>query len=509
MKSANKVIYNSGVLYTQLVLGMAVGFFTTRLVLNALGETDYGIYALVAGVIGMLAFLNSTMSGVSMRFIAISIGSSDRLQINRTFNSSLLIHFLLGAVVAVVMIIAGLFLFNGFLNIPDDRVYSAKIVYYLMIISTFITVVSVPYDALMRAHENFIALSVIELFGTLINLFIALFISSLTANLLIIYGLLIAGNQILIRIAKQIYCRLKYNFVKVAILREAHKKEVKEIIAFTGWKTLDSGSAILYEQVKGILINLYFGVTLNAANGIAKQVSGQLQNLTASMLNAVNPQIMKSEGGGNRDRMLWLTTISAKFSFLLLSFLALPIIIELPYILKLWLKVVPDYTVVFCRLLLIDMIISKYTFPINTAIAAVGKVRAITVVVFVNRILQFLFAYLFYSQGYPPQTIYYVTIAFSTISIVYKLYFGKRIAGLDIRKYFSDVFVKGTLPILLAASVVWLPSAYFEQSLIRFLITLFSSAIITSTLIYFVGFTSSEKMFFSNSLRAVIKRIHS
>lgn len=493
LNPTNRVFFNTAVLYGRLLVGMFVGFFTTRIVLNALGEIDYGIYALVAGVIGMLAFLNASMSGTSMRFISVSLGSKEVEKINLTFNSTLLIHVFIALIVSLLMVIAGLFLFDGILNIPSDKINSARVVYYLMIVSTFVVIISVPFDALISANENFVAISIIEIVGTFINLSIALFIASIDSDQLIYYGVLVALNQLLVRLLKQWYCRYKYKQVKINIRKYYNVSKIKEILSFTGWKTLDSSAAVIYGQSVNVLINVFFGVTLNAANGIAKQASGQLQNLTASMLSAINPQIYKSEGSGDRLRMLRITSISAKFSFFAMALLSIPVILELPLLLKLWLGVVPKFTVVFCTLILIDMIVAKYTFPINTAIAAGGRVKSITVFVLINRVLQFVTSYLLFSNGYQPESIFIVSIVFSFLAIFYKLYFGKVLIGLNIREYVYNVIIIGTIPIVLTLGVSILPRLLMEESFLRLALTVFLSVVFGLLLIYNIGLNKEEK----------------
>lgn len=509
MNPTNRVFFNTAVLYGRLVVGMLVGFFTTRIVLNALGEVDYGIYALVAGVIGMLAFLNASMSGTSMRFISVSLGSKDRENVNTVFNTTLLIHIFIGFIVSLLMVGAGLFLFDGVLNIPEDKIYSAKVVYYLMIVSTFVVIVSVPFDALISANENFVAISLIETVGTVLNFSIALYIASIDANQLIYYGVLVALNQLAVRLLKQFYCRYKYKEIKIDLKKYYNKSQVKEILSFTGWKALDSSAAVLYGQSISVLINVFFGVTLNAANGIAKQASGQLQNLTASMLSAINPQIYKSEGGGDRLRMLRITSISAKFSFFIMALLSIPVILELPYLLHLWLGLVPEFTVIFCTLILIDMIVAKYTFPINTAIAAGGKVKRITFFVLINRVLQFVCSYLLFSNGYAPESIYIVSIIFSLIAILYKLYFGKVLIDLNVREYVYNVIVVSTIPMILTFGISYVPRLFMEEGFLRLSITVFLTVVFGLLLIYNIGLNKEEKKMIDNlflSLKSKIRK---
>lgn len=509
MNSTNKVITNTLILYSRLILGMFVGFFSTRIVFDALGEEDYGIYVLVAGVIGMLAFLNASMTGTSMRFISVSIGAKDKEKINTTFNSTLVIHFFIGLIVVFLMAITGLFLFDGFLNIPVEKVLSAKIVYYLMCFSTFVVIVSVPFDALISANEDFTALSLIEIIGTFLNLAIAFYVASLNENQLIYYAVLVAIVHLTVRLLKQLYGRSKYKEIEINIRKYYNKESIKEILSFTGWKALDSSAAVLYGQSVSVLINIFFGVTLNAANGIARQASGQLQNLTVSLLNAINPLIYKSEGGGDRLRMLKITSVSAKFSFFTMAMLSIPVILELPFLLKLWLKNVPDYTVMFCTLILIDMIVAKYTFPINTAIAASGKVKSITVVVLINRILQFVVSYTLFSQGFPPQSIYVVSIIFAVLAIGYKLYFGKVLIDLNVREYVYNVIIVSTIPVLITAAFSFIPHFFIEQGFVRLLLIVLTTLIFGMTLIYRIGLNEYEKQMIEgvfNVLNSKIKK---
>lgn len=506
MKSTNKVLSNTLILYSRLIISMLVGFFSTRIVFDALGEVDYGIYVLVAGVIGMLAFLNASMTGTSMRFISVSIGTKDNEKINTTFNSTLIIHVFIGLIVVVLMAITGLFLFDGVLNIPSDRILSAKVVYFLMCFSTFVVIVSVPFDALISANENFTALSIIEIIGTFLNLGVAFYIVSIKDNQLIIYAILVAIVHLTVRLIKQMYSRSKYKVIEINIRKYYDKNSIKEILSFTGWKALDSSAAVLYGQSISVLINVFFGVTLNAANGIAKQASGQLQNLTVSLLSAINPQIYKSEGSGDRKRMLKITAISAKFSFFIMALLSIPVVIELPFLLKLWLKNVPDFTVVFCTLLLIDMIIAKYTFPINTAIAASGKVKSITVVVLINRILQFLVSYTLFSQGFPPQSIYIVSIIFAILAIGYKLYFGKVLIDLDIREYVYNVIFVSTVPILITLALCMIPYFFLSEGFLRLITIVAVTFVFGLVLIFKIGLSHYEKQIILDVFNATKKR---
>lgn len=444
MDSNNKVIFNTVVLYTKLIIGVILGLITTRLVLDALGETDYGIYILVAGIVGMLNILNSNMSNTSMRYLAYSIGSADKNKMLKTFNTTLFLHFFIGAVVVVIMQIGGWVMFEYLLNLPLEKVSDAKIVFQFMVITTFITVISVPYDAVMNAHENILALSLVDLLGSILKLGVAIYLLYSNANLLVLYGLLLLIIEIVLRVIKQLYSRIKYDECKIRIREYTDRPLMKEILAFTGWNLFGSIGAMAVTQVRSIIINIFFGVKLNAAEGIANSASAQVNMFSVSMTNALNPQLIKSEGGGNRDRMLRITVQGTKFSTFLFALAAFPVMLETNYLLNLWLNEVPNLAVIFIQLSLIALLIEKFTFQITHAIRAVGRIRAFQVTETTLRVLTIPMAYFAFKANYEPNAIYVIGIIVSSIVFFNRLYFGKRIAGLNIFNYIKN----GVLPIM-------------------------------------------------------------
>lgn len=492
MQAANRVIINTSIVYARLIFTLLVGLITTRLILNALGETDYGIYSLVAGIIGMLSFLNSSMSIASMRFMSHSLGSGDMDLVKRTFNTTLVIHFFIGFMVVLIMEVGGLLMFKYWLNIPPSRLYDAKVIFHFMVITTFVSVISVPFDAVMNAHENFLAISLIMMLQILVGLGIAIYISYLGSNQLIVYGFLVLINQIMIRIIMQIYSRIRYAECKIRLKDYIDKVLIKSILSFAGWNMLGVASAIVITQSKSILLNMFFGVNLNAANGIANTLTSQLNNFSASMTQAINPQIMKSEGGGNRTQMNRLTVMAAKFSVFLFAIFSIPVFIEAPYLLKLWLENVPDFVVIFTRLMILAMMVEKFTFPLITAISAVGRIREITIVGLLAISLTIPTAYFLFKAGMPPQTIFIVGILISLLTACVRLYYGKKIAEINIRSYLEAVVLKSSLPIILAAGFTIIPSLFLIDSFVRLVMTTGISIVVSVVMIRYFGLTNEE-----------------
>ncbi|MDZ7721971.1 MAG: hypothetical protein U5R06_03865 [candidate division KSB1 bacterium] len=244
------------------------------------------------------------------------------------------------------------------------------------------------------------------------------------------------------------------------------------MLSFSSWRLVGSVASIIASQIRGVIINVFFGVRLNAANGISQQVSNQVNNLSVSMTRAIRPQLVKSEGGGDRDRMLRITALATKYSALLFSLFAIPIFFELNYLLKLWLTDVPDYTFVFARLILIGLFVQKLSFEIGTAVSAVGRIKEMTIAESIIMVSGVAFAYFLYTLEYPPETIFVVGIFFGLFTFVARLYYGKKIAGLAINKFLKESFLPLLLPIFTSIIFAFSISYYFEETLLRVIFNL-------------------------------------
>ncbi|SHJ97423.1 Na+-driven multidrug efflux pump [Tangfeifania diversioriginum] len=453
MKTSDRVIFNTIVLYGKLIVVLIIGLISTRLVLSALGETDYGIYSLVAGVVGMLAFLQSTLSSASMRFLAYNLGKNDEHYLKRTFNTTLFLHLFLGVILVIIMEVGGYFMFEYFLNIPLDRISAAKVLFHFMVLSTFVTVVLVPYDAVMNSHEDLFMLSVFDLIGNFIHLGAAIYLTIANTRLLITYGFFMFISQLVQRGIKMFYSNKKYKEC-VLNFKYIDKLQIRSILSFSSWRLVGSVASVIASQVRGVIINVFFGVKLNAANGIALQVSNQINNLSTSLTRAIRPQIIKSEGQSDRERMLRITSLATKYSVLLFSLFAIPIFFEMEFLLNLWLKEAPDYTLIFSRLIIIGLFVSKLTFEIGTAISAVGRIKEVTLVESAIMVSAVVLSYYFYTLNFPPYTIYAVSIIFGFFTFVANLYYGKKIAGLNILEYLKSSLLPLVYPISISLAFV-------------------------------------------------------
>ena len=493
MKAADKVLLNTGILYGRMLLTMGISFYTTRLILNALGSTDFGIFNLIAGIITMLSFLNTAMSSSTQRFLSFYQGKNDIAKQKDVFTNSMLLHILIGIIIVLGLEFSGLFLFNGILNIPIDRIESAKAIYHFMSFTVFFTIASVPFVGSLIAHENMIWVAIVSIVETILKLAIAICLLVVAKDKLIIYGLLTAIISIFTFLMYMFYCLKKYQECTFKKIFNIDNHLFKELTSFAGWNLFGSLCGITKYQGFAVLLNIFHGATINASYGIANQISSQLTFFSSTMLRAVNPQIMKSEGSGDRARMLRLSMMASKFGFFLLAIVAIPCIFEMDSILIFWLKKVPVYTKTFCILILVASLINQLTIGLQSAFQATGMVKVYQIVVGTIVISNLPISYLLLRLGLP---LYYPLISFVLVEVfasVFRVFLLKKSVGLSISDFFNRVFIKSVNPLIIICATCYLITALIQNEF-RFLIT-FSVSMTTFVIsIYFMGLCKDETL---------------
>lgn len=376
MSDSKRIVKNTIYLYVKTIVSLLVGVFTTRFLLEGLGESDFGLYNVVGGSISMLGFINASMSGVTQRFISYAEGKGDKKNVIKIFNNALLIHNVLALISVGILLIAGLFFFNGVLNIPDGKETDAICIYGCLLFSTSFSITVVPFEAEINAHEEMFVYAILGIADVVLKFLIALSVLYIKTDKLVLYAVLMASESLLIRLLTQIYCKRKYEECKKTRIRQNYEKNlVKEMISFSGWNLLNVGTGMISLFGMNIVVNHYFGVGVNAAMGVATQLSGVIMGMSMNMIKAVTPAIVKSEGGHQRDKMLSLSLSSCKFSFLLFSFFGIPIIFYIKPILELWLKEVPNWASVFCVILIASSLIEQLSVVLYQTIMAEGRVK--------------------------------------------------------------------------------------------------------------------------------------
>lgn len=453
MTNSNQIILNTAVSYIALLLKMVVGLFVVRFVLQALGEEDYGVYVIVGGIVSMLQILNSNMSNTSMRYLAYSLGSKNKEDVYITFNTTVFIHYLIGIVSIVILEVGGFFMFEYIVNIPPAKIADAKIIYQFMIVTTFISVISVPYDAVTNAHEKIWMLSIFDVISVVMSLALALFLLIYDGDRLIMYGFCLMLIQLIMRIAKVKYAKKRFEECRSIKRKYVDKSRMKEILSFTGWSLLGSLTALLRGQIGSLVLNMFFGVKINAAQGISRQVGTPLNMIVTSMTRAINPQIMKSEGGDDHERMKYIVAIGAKYSSFLFAIFGVPVLIEIPFLLRIWLKDVPEYAVIFCQLTVVAMLMEKFTFQMVHAISAVGRIRNFQIVGVFNNLIIYPIAFILFKNGYPPYTLYILTLFSILLGTLSRFYFGYTVAGINPWTFIKSAVLPVLWPLLISTTL--------------------------------------------------------
>lgn len=440
MATANRVIKNTVYLYIKMGISILISLYTTRIILNSLGATDFGIFNIVGGAIALLGFLNGAMAGATQRFISYSEGEGNKEKQKIIFNVSILLHFFIAILIGFILLGAGYIFFNYLLNIPYDRINAAQIIYGSLIISTVFTVMSVPYDAMLNAHENMRYYALVGILESLLKLTTAVITVHTSYDKLIIYGILMACIPLISLIIMRIYCHKHYDECVIAPRKYWDKTVMKEISSFAGWNLLTSSSGILSQYGLGIIINSYFGVLLNAAQGIANQISGVLMTFSQNALKAINPIIVKSEGAGEKIKFIYTSLLGCRISYFLFGFFSIPFILKMPLILQLWLNQIPQWAIIFCQLQLLRILTEQLTISLGSAINAHGVIKKYNIYRSILYILPLFFVPLTFSIGAPPYWLYIIWIlCWSILGGIISIYFSKKMVNISLKTYYKQV----------------------------------------------------------------------
>lgn len=493
MNVAKRVAKNTGFLYARIIINILISLYSTRLILDALGIEDFGIYNLIGGAIALFGFLNSAMAEATQRFMSFAQGENDMSKQKSIFNVSVVLHFVIAITIVLLLEIAGYFLFGGILDIPEERINVAKLVYQFMVVSTFFTILKVPYDAILTAHENMLLIAVLGVIHSILKLGIAIYITYTIFDQLIVFGLLMAILSVLVIILSYIYCHIKYEEVTFNFNRYLNISLFREMGSFASWSLLGHTAYVITMQGTSIILNMFFGVAVNAAQGVSNQVSNQLKGFSSTMLKALNPVIVKREGGNDREKMLEASMFGNKISFLVLSLLTIPLFVEMPYILDLWLTEVPEFAVIFCRLSLLRMPLGLLTETFYVAIGAIGKIKQSVIWESSIFISVLPISYALYKIGASPEIVY-INLVIMTIAIsIARVFFLNKLGGLSIRTFLINIAFRCISVFLLTLVLTSIPFKLMEEGIIRLLLVSTTGIITFLILTYFVGFNTIEK----------------
>lgn len=508
MTTSERILKNTGFLYIKMGITVFISLYTTRLVLNALGASDFGIFGVVGGAITMMGFLNSAMASATQRFMSYSQGEGNKERQRYIFNNSLVLHWCIAIVVALLLEIAALFFFNGILNIAPGRIEAAKWIYHFMVISTLFTIFSVPYDAAINAHENMFYYAVVGILESILKLGIAFYVVYTAHDKLIIYGLLMAILAIFLLFIKQVYCQANYDECRYRLKAYFSKGVMKELTGFAGWNLVGTTGTLLGNCGGSVVVNHYFGTAINAAQEVGSQLRGQMLTFSNNMLKALTPVIVKKEGAGDRQAMLKFSLTGSKLSFLMFAMLAVPFIVETPFIMKVWLKNVPEWTICFSRFQMCTSLMEQLTITLGTTIAATGKIKELNIFCSIARFVPlFLYIAAFSCGGAPYWQMIIVLINFGIVINAFTIYQCKKYCGLSVRVFCKVVLYPCCFCSIFAFLIGSIPSLFMEEGWIRLVLSTTVTLLVYVLSTYFVGFNAEEKQLIHSLTSKLINKI--
>lgn len=502
-QSNNKRIFlNTIFLYGRMILLMLVSLFTVREIFNALGVIDYGLYNVVAGIVVLFSFLSNTMLGASQRFFAFDIGKNDNSKLRKTFSITLTIYFFIALVVLIFAETLGLWFLNFKMNIPSDRLYASNWVYQFSVISFIISILTIPYTALLVAHEKLKYYAYLGVFEAFMKLLIVYVLLIVNFDRLIMYsGLLLFVTMINSAI---------YYFICVKNFQESRyffiwdKKYFGELLSFSGWNLFGAFAGVLNNQGINILLNIFFGAVLNSARAIATQINSVLNLFVSNLMLSVRPQITKYYAQDSKDKMLNLVFQSSKIGFYLLVFLSIPILINAEFIIKLWLGNIQEYVVLFIRITILTTLIDSISYPLMTAAQATGDVKKYQIIVGGFLLLNIPLAYFLYKLGFPAEYGLYVIMITSTICLFLRLILLKTLIGLNIKGFFMNVIIKDISVFFLALIPIYYINKNLTIDIISFILITFFSLFYTLLVIFLIGISKSEKHYVYSAIKSKI-----
>ena len=489
-----RIAKNTLMLYIRMLFTMGVSLFTSRVILQTLGVEDYGVYSVVGGIIAMFTFINGGMVSATQRYLTFEIGKGNQQQLKKVFSTSLQIHALIALVIVLLGETVGLWFLYEKMVIPAERMTAAFWVYQCSIIATVVNIMSVPYNADIIAHEKMSAFAYISVLEVVLKLAIVYALYITPWDKLISYAVLILIVQLLIRFVYARYC--SKHFEESHYHHQIDKSLFKEMFSFAGWSFWGNLASILYTQGLNIMLNVFFGPVVNAARGIAVQVQAAVQQFVSNFQVALNPQITKNYATGHLTQMHQLMFRSARFSFFLLFFLTLPVLLETEYLLTLWLKTVPADTVVFTRWMIAIALIYTIANPCVIANQATGKVKVYQMVVGGILLMILPISYVVLKLGAPAYSVFIVHFCVEAVAQLARMLMLRKLIDLPLRAYLRHIYAPVIIVVLVSCLLPIYVNHLLPAGLMRFLVVGATCVVSVGATAFLLGLTKDERRFF-------------
>lgn len=498
-----RIAKNSLMLYFRMFVSMLVSLYTSRLILLALGETDFGIYNVVGGIVVMFSFISGSMNSSTSRYLTVSLAKDTLEQLKKVFSFSLTIHAIIAGIIFILAESIGLWFFYEKMVIPAGRVNIAFVLYQLSIITTMLSIMSVPYNASIISHERMGAFAYISISDVILKLLICYAVVYSPFDHLLVYGLLLFLTQVINQLIFIIYCHVNFEECKLSMCWD--KNLSKEMISFAGWNMAGNLGFICYTQGLNLLINVFFGPSVNAARGIAVRIQGIINQFSGNFQTAIHPQITKNYAIGNLEYMRQLISVETRYSFYLLYLLSLPVLIEADTILHWWLTIVPENTITFLRIMLITSYVEAASNPIIISSLATGDVRKMQLVITPITLLILPISYLVLKFGAPPESVFVVTFIMLLIALICRVTVINRYIHLSLKDYVFTIVLRCIFVGIIAAVLPLIINSIIKDKLINFFIVCSACFLSVICVVLLFGTDKAERCWILNKIATLLK----
>lgn len=500
-----RIAKNTIMLYMRMFIMMVIGLFTSRITLDALGASDYGTYSVVGGLVSMFSVLTGAMSVATSRFLTFALGVGDKDKLRKTFVTAVNIHLLIAILMIVISEIVGIWFLNNKLNIPTDRMGAANIVLQFSIVTFVINLINAPYSSSIISHERMGVYAYFTLYDVFVKLGIVYALYVTSSDRLIVYALLLCLANLTTQIIYWIYCKRKFDECRYSLCID--KELLKEMFGFIGWAFWGNAAVIAKDQGMTILLNIFCGTVVNAAQGVAYQVNSIVTRFVGNFMIAVNPQITKQYASGDYVSMNNLIIRSTKFSAFLMLLLIIPIIVNIDDLLSMWLVEVPSHTNSFASLILFYSFVECFMGGLITGILANGKIQKYEIALTIIYIANILFAYLVLKKGMQPEVLYVLLIAFKLIVLTIQLWLGKNMFALPLGKYLRSI-IRHVIPIIsLGIILICAPWSLIGDTIIRIGLSVSLIEVFLVSAILLIGLEKEERAFLYSKIQQITNKI--
>ena len=498
MDPVKRVIINTTAQYAKSVVNICLSLYSTRLILKALEVDDFGIYSVVGGAIGMLGFLTNSLVVTTQRYLSYYYGVGQKSLVRKIFANSLFLHVVIALILCLILFAGEKLIFCHFLNIDPLRIDAAIHVYRVTALMFVLSIITSPFKAVLIARENIVYISFIEILDGILKLGLAISLFFFFSDKLIAYA---NGMTVVISfnfLAFAIFVISRYDESRIKWSRTMIDLScIKQLFNFAGWTTYGVIVGVCQPQCTSLVLNHFFGTMMNAAWGIAFQVNSAVRFIATSVLNAMNPQIMKAEGNGNRAEMLKLAAKESKFSTALMLIVAIPILTEMPNILSWWLSEVPDNTVLFCRTTILAFLVDQLTIGLHSANQATGVIRNYTLIIFTPKILFIPISWGMLYYGYSIMSVMWVFVLIELTMSLFRIPYLKTTINLDAKHYIKEVIIP-LFPIIVSSGVASYVCVLFDNMQYRFILTSIAGGVMGGVALWHFTLSSEEKRYITN-----------